>query len=243
MSLRDFCTKSARKIAFEIVAASVISHHNHALIDFENIDNKQHTFSKFCERIFDKVLQYNGHQYYDEARNNYKKIISDGTIMSLFERSVDEIVNIISKIFNDNTVKSAKYPMPTVMFQLGCVMRLILSILSDADNIDTSNFINGKYKYDYPKNIFVQSQHKLDEYMNQLSCIEPVSNKAKKVIKHRTIIHNNCSSKGNTVHSGIYTLTVPTGFGKTLSSLRFGINNAIKNNYQKILFLYLTTQL
>jgi CRISPR-associated endonuclease/helicase Cas3 len=54
--------------------------------------------------------------------------------------------------------------------------------------------------------------------------------------KRRKQISDNCAEKGRGPQR-LYTLTVPTGGGKTLASLRFALNHAIEHNLDRIIYV------
>jgi CRISPR-associated endonuclease/helicase Cas3 len=53
----------------------------------------------------------------------------------------------------------------------------------------------------------------------------------------RRRISDQCKNKGSGQEPGIYTLSVPTGGGKTLSSLRFALEHASKHNMKRIIYV------
>jgi len=115
-------------------------------------------------------------------------------------------------------------------FSLSFFIRMVYSCLVDADFLDTENFMSiGKVdrKADYD---FFSFNEKLKSHLAQFK------DSKRKINKKRTEILNRCLSIGKG-QKGLYTLTVPTGGGKTLSSLAFAINHVIQNNMERIIYV------
>jgi len=100
----------------------------------------------------------------------------------------------------------------------------------DADFLDTEAFMNNNkvdrsVEYDYKSFCKKLNSH-----------VEGFDNKELKINKKRTEILNDCIEKSK-CEKGLYTLTVPTGGGKTISSLAFAINHVIKHNMDRIIYV------
>ncbi|HZJ76629.1 MAG TPA: CRISPR-associated helicase Cas3' [Oscillospiraceae bacterium] len=142
---------------------------------------------------------------------------------SCFEREID-ISNCLSiKIPNIKPLNKGGY-------SLSFFIRMIYSCLVDADFLDTEAFMNNNkvdrsVEYDYK--LFCK---KLNNH------IEGFDNKELEINKKRTEILNDCIEKSK-CEKGLYTLTVPTGGGKTISSLAFAINHVIKHKMDRIIYV------
>ncbi len=110
-------------------------------------------------------------------------------------------------------------------------MRILFSCLVDADFLDTEKFMSPEKSFqrakwphlDELKNCFDNHmQSKLSKLPNS-----PIN-------KIRAEILQNCRDAALT-SSKIYTLTVPTGGGKTLSSMAFALEHALKHNKRRII--------
>lgn len=113
------------------------------------------------------------------------------------------------------------------------IVRMLFSCLVDADYIDTEMFLQpdkGALRLQHDGGSFQNLKNRLDEYLNRLS-----SNAVKSTLNElRTRIQNRCRDMALST-TGFYSLTVPTGGGKTLSSLVWAINHGIKNNKKRII--------
>ena len=115
-------------------------------------------------------------------------------------------------------------------FSLAFYIRMLYSCLVDADFLDTEAFINSNkvdrsVNYDYE--LF---NKKLSNY------IEKFNNKEREINKKRAEILNDCIEKSKH-QKGLYTLTVPTGGGKTISSLAFAINHVLEHGMDRIIYV------
>jgi CRISPR-associated endonuclease/helicase Cas3 len=111
--------------------------------------------------------------------------------------------------------------------------RMIFSGLVDADFLATEAFMAPKrqdIRPKWPTNILQQMADALQERFNLLAHLDsPINNQ-------RRLVLQNCLSKAEQP-PGLFTLTVPTGGGKTLSSLAFALRHAIKNGLRRIIYV------
>ena len=118
-------------------------------------------------------------------------------------------------------------------FQISFFIRMIYSCLVDADFLDTEVFM-GREKSSWRKGY--PALHELDAKLGfalkQLSASAPRT----LINKHRAAILKNCLDAAE-LPQGLFSLTVPTGGGKTLSSLAFAIKHALKYNLKRIIYV------
>lgn len=107
--------------------------------------------------------------------------------------------------------------------------RLLFSSLVDADWLDTEAFYSGGRK-SYFDNI-ASLLNRLNSYMDALS------KKASKSLLNsdRNEIFRKCVDAGISKNGNFFSLTVPTGYGKTLSSMAFALNYALKHNKKRVI--------
>jgi CRISPR-associated endonuclease/helicase Cas3 len=115
-------------------------------------------------------------------------------------------------------------------FSLSFYIRMIYSCLVDSDFLDTEEFmsidkIDRSVNYDYK--LF---NKKLNNY------IAKFKNKEREINRKRAEILNDCIEKSKH-EKGLYTLTVPTGGGKTISSLAFAINHVLEHEMDRIIYV------
>lgn len=115
-------------------------------------------------------------------------------------------------------------------FSLSFLIRMLFSCLVDADYLDTEDFMlksnvnRGKYE-----SIDILYK-KLQNYTSEFKTSQKPIN-----VKRNEIL-NNCISK-STFGKGLYTLTVPTGGGKTISSLAFALSHAKYHNMERVIYV------
>ena len=120
----------------------------------------------------------------------------------------------------------------TGFFKKGLLLRCFLSCLLDADRIDSACFEDEQYAAlrkrlgdpDWPK------------LAGRLETALAAFSKDSAIGRLRRDIADACYARSRSAR-GIYTLTVPTGGGKTLSSLRFAINHVMEHQLDRIVYI------
>jgi CRISPR-associated endonuclease/helicase Cas3 len=208
------------KCAAQIIAMVVCSHHG-GLIDCINLNLND----KFTSRMKPDKLKFN----YDEALNNFfEECASREEIEKLFKQSVQEIKEIIIKI--RTTYDNRQFG----LFSAGVLEKFLFSCLIDADRYDTYRFMTEKESPETLKNIDIDKfwEELLVNFNKELDLLP----KETKVDMLRSEISLSC--KEFAVNKpGIYQLLVPTGGGKTLSSLRYALEHA--KHYKKDRIFYI----
>ncbi|SUD90576.1 CRISPR-associated helicase/endonuclease Cas3 [Psychrobacter phenylpyruvicus] len=111
-------------------------------------------------------------------------------------------------------------------------IRYLFSCLVDADFLDTEYFMSPDKQLlrgNYPN--LKQLQKKFSSYMQSLQDTAEDTY----VNKIRCDIYDQCIKAGK-VENSIFTLTVPTGGGKTLSSMGFALEHALNFNKKRIIY-------
>ncbi|MGD0036557.1 MAG: CRISPR-associated endonuclease Cas3'', partial [Bacteroidota bacterium] len=97
--------------------------------------------------------------------------------------------------------------------------RMLFSCLVDADFLDTERFMNpdryqerGKYR------TLEELKERFDNYMNEKKSDSPINKKRHQILEQ-------CRKKAHSA-PGFFSLNVPTGGGKTLSSMAFALEHA-----------------
>ncbi len=175
---------------------------------------------------FIKTVEQDKSVSYEEASKNFfENICSEEELDILFEEAREEIKAFIcDKIKKQRNVKSCQ-------FELGMLTRLLLSILVDADRWDSACF---EYAVDS------SVEHLEPDWKKLFKCFEVFRenslNATDEIGKIRASISDQCLSKAAN-KSGIYTLCVPTGGGKTFSSLRYALKHAQIYKNKKIFYI------
>ena len=110
-------------------------------------------------------------------------------------------------------------------------VRFLYSALVDADFLDTEKalqFERAQLRADFPSLQDLESC--LDQALTQLSAEDtPVNRKRRQVL-------DLCKEKAAKA-PGFFTLTVPTGGGKTISSMAFALRHALKHDMERIIYV------
>lgn len=118
-------------------------------------------------------------------------------------------------------------------YDLSFFIRMLFSSLVDADFLDTEQFMSGGK--------IIRGNYCSIEvlYERLIRYIKPwldVEDEVSQINKVRTDVLKNCLKAGME-ERGIYSLTVPTGGGKTVSSLSFALTHAQKNGMERIIYV------
>lgn len=108
--------------------------------------------------------------------------------------------------------------------------RMLFSCLVDADFLDTEQFMRGETPrggYDDMSVLLGKLRHYIQPWIDHPST---------EINQKRCAILSDCLRAGEDAR-GLYTLTVPTGGGKTISSLAFALTHAVKNNLERIIYV------
>lgn len=112
-------------------------------------------------------------------------------------------------------------------------IRMLYSCLVDADFLDTEQFMTpdkSEIRGNYAN--LLDLKQKFDIFMTEKSA-KSVSSKINTI---RTEILNSCREKAK-LKPGFFSLNVPTGGGKTLSSMAFALEHAVAHNKKRIIMV------
>lgn len=118
-------------------------------------------------------------------------------------------------------------------FQLQFFVRMLFSCLVDADFLDTEIALDknrARWRSKYP----ALSELRKTFWNN----FDRLRNKAEdtKIKRQREVVLSDCI-KASKEKKGLFSLTVPTGGGKTLASLAFALEHANKNQQRRIIYV------
>lgn len=206
-------------IVLEILAYAVGAHHG--LFDCVD-DNNNNGFTK--------RIQKESIDYLNAAQEFLKICCSKQDIEDLLKQSEKEFFPVFNEIEKLADNADAKIQNTQITFYIGFLARLILSAIIEADRSDTSQFMNG-YSEKTVKNIseiWINCIKNVEQKLSTMPLDKPIN-------KTRAQISALCAEAGN-LESGIYRLNLPTGAGKTLTSLRYALHHALKHNKKRIIF-------
>lgn len=117
--------------------------------------------------------------------------------------------------------------------QLSLFIRMVYSALVDADYLDTEAYL------DRDRSRSRQGFHSLSELAGTFNTeLEKLTAKSKDtpVNRRRSEVLSDCLTAAEE-DPGLYSLTVPTGGGKTLSSMAFALRHALKHDLRRIIYV------
>lgn len=114
-------------------------------------------------------------------------------------------------------------------FATAFYIRMLYSCLVDADYIDTETFMNG----DAGRGNYEPLSALCDKLTSYIS---KWNNPTREIDILRQKILNSCIEKASAPR-GIFSLTVPTGGGKTVASMAFALNHAVANSMKRIIYV------
>lgn len=212
---------SYEKIACEILAIAMGSHHG--LFDMEN------PFGSGKENgLLHRVECSEEEIGYGEAMENFFCEVADvGEIDELYSKAIAELCKFISKI----ETYASEYKKNGMYLSFSYITRLMASALIEGDRRDTAEFMNNRgtslFKADKP--FWNRQLYHMEERLKNFNK-DTILNKARADISQQC--RKFAERKG-----GIYRLTVQTGGGKTLSSLRYSLAHAAKYGKERIIFI------
>lgn len=207
-------------VTAELLAFAVGSHHGL----FDCID--QHQNSGFFHRQTKEGIGY------EEAIQNFLSECADGAALdALFHQAVQEITPVIEKISQLSLQEADEAANEETSFYIGLLARLLLSAVIEGDRRDTAEFMSEIVFPSWPEDMRPIWQERLSFLEQKLSGFSH----EKPIDRARQAISNRCAAFASQP-GGVFRLNVPTGGGKTLSSLRFALNHAAKWNKSRIIF-------
>lgn len=204
-----------------LIAHVIISHHG--LHDWIDIYQKDY----FAARV-------SKDERYSEIKANAEKLFPPEMLMPLLDRASEEIRNTYSRIIKLASVCSDKEKVRVKAFYFGMLERFLQSCLIDADRTDTGTFMNGSEisKEHNDKDLSEIWKHMR---LNMSEKLAGFAGKKDSISVLRQDISDRCAAFADH-RVGTVRLIVPTGGGKTLSSLRFAIEHCIAYGMKRIVY-------
>ena len=203
----------------QMLGLCIASHHGEGLIDC--LDGEGNP--KWIER-FNKTDELT---HLTECERNADEVIQQKAYELAGENLIRSLLNAVKPILSNQTINNK-----IKEFYLGCLTRFLFSCLIDADRINSSDFEREAQKEVRRLTGKPNWQTAIDQLEAKLAGFEncyPIDK-----IRHR--ISDDCLKRAAD-SQGIYTLTVPTGGGKTLASLRYALHHAQKHNLDRIIYI------
>ena len=112
------------------------------------------------------------------------------------------------------------------------LVRMLFSCLVDADFLDTERFMSPDKSLvrQSAKASLKQMRAQLEEYVSHF-------NREGRINEARAAFLDQCRNHGRTAKRKIYSLTLPTGAGKTVSSMMWALEHAIAQGCERIIYV------
>lgn len=192
-----------------ISAYCILSHHTGLLDGGSDIDDQ------FCTTLNGRLKRNS--EDYSAYLTDLKDLINYSQIGDVYQK---KIVNFIL-----NGIDSKNKLLDKFAF----ITRYCFSCLVDADSIDTATF--NKITSKTLKTDFNNCLKKVDEYLKIIN-----QNSVTDLQKTRSLIQKQVFSRVQN-DAEIYLINMPTGSGKTLCSIKYALEKAIKNKKSKIIYV------
>lgn len=199
----------------ELLAYGTGAHHGL----FDRVDKRR--LSGFAERFaWDEPL------YQEASRQFLLQCAGPAELDSLFRQAHEELSSVYGWV-NTRGGKSNE----ELFFYLGLLARLVLSAVIEGDRQDTAQWMAGETSTPFRRPTRPDWAHLLagmERKLSWFSANSPIDLARREISR----LCREAAEKG----SGIYRLSVPTGGGKTLSSLRYALAHAARYQKSRIIF-------
>lgn len=159
---------------------------------------------------------------------------SESTLKARLKREVKDYSAYAGEIDISKLALPARLPIrlssETVGFSLSVLTRMIYSALVDADFLDTETFVNGGRK---PRGEYEELPVLAEQFSAFLKRFDRPQNE---INRRRTETLKTCIERASDP-PGLFTLTLPTGGGKTFASLAFALSHAVRHGLKRIIYV------
>lgn len=201
-------------MASELLAFAIGAHHGL----FDCVDPTRRIGLKYR-------AEKQGISYEESVQGLFSQGISKQEIERLFSSAVGEIDPILEQLEREY-VDDHEY-----FFVVGLLARLLLSAVIEGDRYDTAAFMEGNTPPNLPEDMTPVWATRL-AYLEEKLQGKPHDGE---IDNARQKISETCGAFAEKA-SGIYRLNVPTGGGKTLSSLRYALAHAKQFGKKRLIF-------
>ena len=202
-------------LTIELIAYAIGAHHGL----FDCIKDKDE--STFAYRLEKENIDSE-----EAIENFYNECASEDEIEKLLLEATDEIKNLADIIVSIDSTEN--YKEPEIPFYYSLVCRLLTSAVIDADRKDTMEF----EKNEVTKQLDLDWSRILANFNSYIENFKT----ERDIDIARKAISAACAVAAQKPE-GVYRLNVPTGGGKTLSSLRYSLEHAKKYHKKRMFFV------
>ncbi len=118
-------------------------------------------------------------------------------------------------------------------FSIALFVRMLFSCLVDADFLDTESYMDPEraaIRPRWPADVLARMRRALANHVRQLGTDDSPVNRERRRVREQCV-------RAAVLEPGLFSLTVPTGGGKTLSSLAFALEHALRHGLRRIIYV------
>ncbi|MEC0183275.1 CRISPR-associated helicase/endonuclease Cas3 [Paenibacillus peoriae] len=214
---QDFMNKA---LLSEVVGNAIISHHAY-LQDFLDPTLE----SKFLDRVRDRELEG-----FDHAVSLfYEQVMEESAFFRYVNQAGTELADYMER--EDH---------PNIELKMMFLSKFVFSALIDADRTNTRCFEENNVKDEKNSNAPINGQQLFQTYyerlMERINDLQSGENADTTINLLRKQMSEQCEQFADKP-SGILTLSIPTGGGKTLASLRYALKHAVTFEKKHIIYV------
>ena len=209
-------------MAGQILALCIASHHS-GLIDCLSSDANKPVEDIFTRRTAKDDDRSHLREALDKMDVSIDRRFRELSSSPILIKGIEEAIR---KVIQKEKVETI------ILFKIGLLVRFLFSCLIDADRIDTADFEYLKAASHRPNNQYKEWPlliERLEKHLQGFTLQNPID-------EIRRNISDHCR-EGAPRNKSLFTLTVPTGGGKTLASLRFALHHANHHKMDRIIYI------
>ncbi|MEQ6388192.1 CRISPR-associated helicase Cas3' [Bacillaceae bacterium S4-13-58] len=201
------------QVLTEVVGNAILSHHSY-LQDFISPELE----SNFLYRVTQKEFKE-----FDQSKEMFFSCVMNQ----------HEFSNYVDIAKEELRTYLSKHSTSSVEQKLMFLTKYVFSSLIDADRTNTRLFEDNVQASPDQENLFLDYYQQLIVKVNSF---KKLPNSKSPINQLRAKMSEQCDLFAEN-QSGIYTLSIPTGGGKTLASLRYALKHAILHNKKRIIYI------
>lgn len=208
------------RIIAEIVGNAIISHHSgKGLQDFLSPESIE---SDYLKRVMEKEIP----DFDKICSRFFEEVMTEKEFDLYVKEAAVELLNYLKKNTQFRSIAELNWFFLT---------KFVYSCLIDADRTNTMLFEENKESTFSPKRKTLFSDY-YTTLTDHIAGFSKDQENPSKINQLRAEMSKQCDDFAER-DEGIYTLSIPTGGGKTLASLRFALKHAVKHNKKRIIYV------
>lgn len=217
------------KIVGQILALCIASHHS-GLIDCLSVGANAPIEDIFSKRMLKSDAKTHLREVKEKVDDAIKARLQ---VLLAAPELISGIREIMRQVMQADLTKGLD-PRQNILtqFKIGLLVRFLFSCLIDADRIDTADAEKPRAARQRQHGNYIEWTiliERLEKKLAEFSDAEPID-------KIRSNIADHCRDAAQR-DKGIFTLSVPTGGGKTLASLRFALHHTQQHKMERIIYI------